>query len=103
MYLQQEAGTFSRMGPFQPTSPNVSHSCPCGPVFAAVPFQQIPHLLALQVVTAEDSGAPEVEFYYSYASQQIQRPPIRCVVFGESNIAVRDFSVSAHEIHHALH
>jgi len=46
------------------------------------------------VVTAEDSGAPEVEFYYSYASQSIQRPPIRCVVVGESNIAVE----GAHEL-----
>lgn len=46
------------------------------------------------VVTAEDSGAPEVEFYYSYASQQIQRPPIRCIVFGESNQSVE----AAHEL-----
>eukprot|EP00199_Chlamydomonas_sp_CCMP681_P002918 CAMPEP_0119105970 /NCGR_PEP_ID=MMETSP1180-20130426/3791_1 /TAXON_ID=3052 ORGANISM="Chlamydomonas cf sp, Strain CCMP681" /NCGR_SAMPLE_ID=MMETSP1180 /ASSEMBLY_ACC=CAM_ASM_000741 /LENGTH=311 /DNA_ID=CAMNT_0007091173 /DNA_START=124 /DNA_END=1059 /DNA_ORIENTATION=+ len=46
------------------------------------------------VVTGEDSGAPEVEFYFSYAAQQIQRPPIRCVVFCESNQSVE----AAHEL-----
>ncbi len=46
------------------------------------------------VVTAEDSGAPEVEYYLSYAAQQIQRPPMRCVVFGESNTSVE----AAHEL-----
>lgn len=40
------------------------------------------------VVTAEDSGAQEVEYIYSFASQRIQRPPIRCVVVGESNTSV---------------
>jgi len=30
----------------------------------------------------------QVEYYYSYASQRIQRPPIRCVVVGESNTSV---------------
>jgi hypothetical protein len=34
------------------------------------------------------------QFYYSYAAQQIQRPPIRCVVFGESNQSVE----AAHEL-----
>lgn len=46
------------------------------------------------IITAEDSGAPEVEFYYSYASQSIKRPPMRCVVVGESNTAVE----GAHEL-----
>lgn len=46
------------------------------------------------VITAEDSGAPEVEFYYSYASQALQRPPIRCVVLGSSNTSVE----GAHEL-----
>jgi len=40
------------------------------------------------VVTAEDSGAQEVEYIYSFASQRIQRPPMRCVVVGESNTSV---------------
>jgi beta-phosphoglucomutase-like phosphatase (HAD superfamily) len=40
------------------------------------------------VVTAEDSGAPEVEFAYSYASQCLARPAIRCVVVGDSNTSV---------------
>ncbi|KAF5837530.1 HAD-like domain-containing protein [Dunaliella salina] len=46
------------------------------------------------VVTAEDSGAQEVEYIYSFASQRIQRPPIRCVVVGESNTSVE----AAHEL-----
>lgn len=36
----------------------------------------------------------QVEYYYSYASQLIQRPPIRCVVVGESNTSVE----AAHEL-----
>lgn len=36
-------------------------------------------------VTAEDSGAPEVEYYYMYAAEQINRPYVRCVVVGDSN------------------
>ena len=46
------------------------------------------------LVTAEDSGSAEVEFYYAYAAQRIQRPPIRCVVVGESNTTVE----AAHEL-----
>lgn len=46
------------------------------------------------VVTAEDSGSAEVEFYYAYAAQRIQRPPIRCVVVGDSNSSVE----AAHEL-----
>ncbi|KAJ9527250.1 hypothetical protein QJQ45_025533 [Haematococcus lacustris] len=46
------------------------------------------------VVTAEDSGAPEVEYYYSYAAQLIGRPSMRCVVVGESNTSVE----AAHEL-----
>ena len=46
------------------------------------------------VVTAEDSGSAEVEFYYAYAASKIQRPPIRCVVVGESNTSVE----AAHEL-----
>ncbi|EFJ41744.1 hypothetical protein VOLCADRAFT_84030 [Volvox carteri f. nagariensis] len=45
-------------------------------------------------VTAEDSGSAEVEFYYAYAASKIQRPPIRCVVVGESNTSVE----AAHEL-----
>lgn len=40
------------------------------------------------VVTAEDSGAPEVEYYYMYGAEQIQRPCVRCVVVGDSNRCV---------------
>lgn len=46
------------------------------------------------VVTAEDSGSAEVEFYFAYAAQRIQRPPIRCIVVGESNTTVE----AAHEL-----
>ncbi|KAF8070890.1 PYRP2 [Scenedesmus sp. PABB004] len=46
------------------------------------------------VVTAEDSGAPEVEFYYISAAQQLQRPFVRCVVVGDSNRSVE----AAHEL-----
>ncbi len=46
------------------------------------------------VVTAEDSGSAEVEFYYAFAASKIQRPPIRCVVVGESNTSVE----AAHEL-----
>lgn len=46
------------------------------------------------VITAEDSGAPEIEYSYSVASQQIRRPPVRCVVVGESNNTVE----AAHEL-----
>ncbi|GLI69210.1 hypothetical protein VaNZ11_013783, partial [Volvox africanus] len=45
-------------------------------------------------VTAEDSGSAEVEYYYAYAASKIQRPPIRCVVVGESNTSVE----AAHEL-----
>ena len=46
------------------------------------------------VITAEDSGAAEVEFSYLVAAQQIQRPPVRCIVVGESNKSVE----AAHEV-----
>ncbi len=46
------------------------------------------------VVTAEDGGATEVEWYFMYAAQQIQRPPMRCIVIGESNTTVE----AAHEL-----
>lgn len=46
------------------------------------------------VVTAEDGGATEVEWYFMYAAQQIQRPPMRCIVIGESNTSVE----AAHEL-----
>lgn len=46
------------------------------------------------IVTAEDSGAPEVEYYFSYAAQCIQRPSMRCVVFGQSNTSVE----ASHEL-----
>ena len=38
------------------------------------------------IVTAEDvhRGRPDPECYL-YAAQQIQRPPLRCVVVGNSN------------------
>lgn len=35
-----------------------------------------------------------MEYYYSFASQRISRPPIRCVVIGESNSTVE----AAHEL-----
>ena len=40
------------------------------------------------IVTAEDvhRGRPDPECYL-YAAQQIQRPPLRCVVVGNSNQA----------------
>ena len=40
------------------------------------------------VVTAEDGGATEVEWYFMYSAQRIQRPPMRCIVVGESNVTV---------------
>eukprot|EP00798_Chlamydomonas_sp_ICE-L_P007855 gene7855-1062_t len=46
------------------------------------------------VVTAEDSGAPEVEYYYMHAASRMQRPPMRCIVVGESNSSVE----GAHEL-----
>lgn len=46
------------------------------------------------VVTAEDGGATEVEWYFMYAAQQIQRPPMRCIVIGQSNTTVE----AAHEL-----
>ncbi len=46
------------------------------------------------VVTAEDGGATEVEWYYMDAAQQIQRPPARCIVIGESSTSVE----AAHEL-----
>jgi beta-phosphoglucomutase-like phosphatase (HAD superfamily) len=46
------------------------------------------------VVTAADGGATEVEWYFMYAAQQIQRPPMRCIVIGESNTTVE----AAHEL-----
>eukprot|EP00798_Chlamydomonas_sp_ICE-L_P013972 gene13972-19915_t len=46
------------------------------------------------VVTAEDSGAAEVEFLYMIAASQLQRPPMRTIVVGESNTSVE----AAHEL-----
>lgn len=46
------------------------------------------------LVTADDSGSAEAEFYLAYAAQRIQRPPARCVVVGESNSSVE----AAHEL-----
>lgn len=46
------------------------------------------------VVTAEDNGSPEVEFYYMCAAQQLQRPFVRCIVVGDSNRSVE----AAHEL-----
>lgn len=46
------------------------------------------------IVTAEDSGAPEIEYSYMYAANQIQRPFPRCVVVGDSNRSVE----AAHEL-----
>lgn len=40
------------------------------------------------IVTAEDGGATEVEWYFMYSAQRIQRPPMRCIVVGESNVTV---------------
>lgn len=40
------------------------------------------------VVTAEDGGATEVEWYFMYSAQRIGRPPMRCIVVGESNVTV---------------
>lgn len=40
------------------------------------------------VVTADDAGSAEIELYYAYAAQRMQRPPLRCVVLGESNNSV---------------
>lgn len=46
------------------------------------------------VVTAEDNGSPEVEMFYLAAAHQLQRPPLRCVVVGDSNRSVE----AAHEL-----
>lgn len=46
------------------------------------------------VVTAEDNGSPEVEMFYVAAAQQLRRPPLRCVVVGDSNRSVE----AAHEV-----
>lgn len=46
------------------------------------------------VITAEDNGSPELENYYVVASQQLQRPFVRCVVIGDSNRSVE----AAHEL-----
>ncbi len=46
------------------------------------------------VVSAEDTGAPELEWTLSHAAQRLGRPPLRCVVFCDSNVAVE----AAHEL-----
>jgi HAD superfamily hydrolase (TIGR01509 family) len=46
------------------------------------------------IVTAEDNGSPEVEFYYISAATQLQRPFVRCIVVGDSNRSVE----AAHEL-----
>lgn len=40
------------------------------------------------IVTGEDSGAPELEFYYMMAAAQLGRPAVRCIVLGDSNRSV---------------
>ena len=46
------------------------------------------------IVTAEDNGSAEVEYYYMTAAQQLQRPFVRCVVVGDNNRSVE----AAHEL-----
>ncbi|KAI8470763.1 MAG: HAD-like domain-containing protein [Monoraphidium minutum] len=46
------------------------------------------------VVTAEDSGAPEVEAFYLAAAHQLRRPPLRVAVVGDGNRSVE----AAHEL-----
>jgi beta-phosphoglucomutase-like phosphatase (HAD superfamily) len=46
------------------------------------------------VITAEDNASPELENSYLAASHQLQRPPLRCVVLGDSNRSVE----AAHEL-----
>lgn len=46
------------------------------------------------IVTAEDNGTAEVEYYYMTAAQQLQRPFVRCVVVGDNNRSVE----AAHEL-----
>jgi beta-phosphoglucomutase-like phosphatase (HAD superfamily) len=47
------------------------------------------------VVTADDvyRGSPDPEGYL-YAAQRLQRPPMRCVVIGSSNLSIE----AAHEV-----
>lgn len=46
------------------------------------------------VVTAEDNGSAEVEYFYMAAAQQLQRPFVRCIVVGDNNRSVE----AAHEL-----
>jgi hypothetical protein len=46
------------------------------------------------VITAEDNASPELETSYLAASHQLGRPPLRCVVVGDSNRSVE----AAHEL-----
>lgn len=46
------------------------------------------------IVTAEDNGSSEVEFYYVTAAHQLQRPFVRCIVVGDSNRSME----AAHEL-----
>jgi phosphoglycolate phosphatase-like HAD superfamily hydrolase len=46
------------------------------------------------IVTAEDNGTAEVEYYYMTAAQQLQRPYVRCIVVGDNNRSVE----AAHEL-----
>ncbi len=68
------------------------------PVALVTPLPEARVLEALQrhnlqqyfdaVVTAEDGGSSELEYYYAYAASKLQRPPLRCAVIGDSNSAV---------------
>jgi len=46
------------------------------------------------VITAEDNASPELETTYLAAAHQLRRPPLRCVVLGDSNRSVE----AAHEL-----
>lgn len=46
------------------------------------------------VITAEDNGTADLEVSYLTAAHQLQRPPLRCIVIGDSNRSVE----AAHEL-----
>mmetsp|Transcript_33278 Transcript_33278/g.99115 ORF Transcript_33278/g.99115 Transcript_33278/m.99115 type:complete len:400 (-) Transcript_33278:459-1658(-) len=45
-------------------------------------------VLVNNTVTGDDGGATEVEWYFMDAAQQIQRPPMRCILIGSSSTSI---------------
>ncbi|KAG1672512.1 hypothetical protein FOA52_002821 [Chlamydomonas sp. UWO 241] len=81
-------------GPFLRTlkTYNIPVGLACGSLSASVVHERMKHAkldtLIDTVVTGDDGGATEVEWYFMDAAAQIGRPPMRCILIGNSSNSI---------------